>query len=76
MYKHIYIYIYIYIRTSCAFLEDQWPHFPVKTLVSEDELKRFAENRGGRFPSPQYCPTAVWQKEGDETGRSDMLDFG
>jgi len=47
-----------------AYAEDQWPHFPVPDLVSQEELARFAANRGGRFPKPQYCPTATWSQEG------------
>ena len=36
-----------------AYAKEQWPHFPLESLVSEEELERFAANRGGRFPSPQ-----------------------
>ncbi|CAE7465656.1 bna4 [Symbiodinium natans] len=39
---------------------EQWPHFPLEDLVSEEELARFAQNRGGRFPKPQYCRSAMW----------------
>ncbi|CAL1152531.1 unnamed protein product [Cladocopium goreaui] len=52
------------VESFKSYAEEQWPHFPVEKLVPEEELKRFAENRGGRFPSPQYCPTAVWRNEG------------
>ena len=47
-----------------AYASEQWPHFPIESLVSEKEITRFAENRGGRFPSPQFCPTAVWSNQG------------
>eukprot|EP00913_Durusdinium_trenchii_P028255 g26486.t1 len=46
-----------------AYASDQWPHFPLKSLVSDEEILRFAKNRGGRFPSPQYCPSAAWTGE-------------
>lgn len=38
----------------------QWPHFPIFDFVSEEELTRFAEDRGGRFPAPQHSPSAAW----------------
>lgn len=43
-----------------AYAERQWPHFPLRDLVPEEELKRFAADRGGRFPKPQRCAAAAW----------------
>ncbi|KAJ9515963.1 hypothetical protein QJQ45_016867 [Haematococcus lacustris] len=38
------------------FLEQQMPQLPVRQLVPEAEAVSFAASRGGRFPTPQYCP--------------------
>lgn len=46
------------------YAERQWPHFPLASLVSEEELARFAADRGGRFPRPQYSPKAAWAPAG------------
>lgn len=43
-----------------SYARRQWPHFPLEDLVSNEELARFAADRGGYFPSPQYSPAASW----------------
>mmetsp|Transcript_32700 Transcript_32700/g.64401 ORF Transcript_32700/g.64401 Transcript_32700/m.64401 type:complete len:570 (-) Transcript_32700:174-1883(-) len=57
-----------------SYARDQWPHFPLEELVSQDELARFAADRGGYFPSPQYSPAASWvtsdNHASDNTGDS------
>merc|ERR1719265_634490 len=46
----------------------QWPHFPIFDLASEEELTRFAEDPGGRFPQPQYSPSAAWTPAAGASG--------
>lgn len=43
-----------------SFLADAFPQIPVADGIDDDELKRFAESKGGRFPDPQYCPGLQW----------------
>ena len=65
MYINICIYIYIYIYTyTCTCINNKQAisndenKLPLEELATEAELKRFAADRGGYFPAPQFTPTA------------------
>ncbi|OLQ11893.1 hypothetical protein AK812_SmicGene4232 [Symbiodinium microadriaticum] len=56
-----------------AYAQEQWPHFPLEDLVSEEELTRFAQNRGGRFPKPQHCRSAMWLPDDSDHGAAVLI---
>lgn len=56
-----------------AYAQEQWPHFPLEELVSEKELTRFAQNRGGRFPKPQHCRSAMWLPDDSDHGAAVLI---
>mmetsp|Transcript_11778 Transcript_11778/g.16300 ORF Transcript_11778/g.16300 Transcript_11778/m.16300 type:complete len:421 (+) Transcript_11778:120-1382(+) len=39
-----------------GWLEENFPHIPVRDIVSEKEADAFSKEREGRFPAPQYSP--------------------
>jgi len=51
------------------FLRDSYPQVPWDTAVTEEELERFAQSKGGRFPLPQTTKGgAVWSSETNDVG--------
>ncbi|HIK11921.1 MAG TPA: FAD-dependent monooxygenase [Oscillatoriaceae cyanobacterium M33_DOE_052] len=47
------------------FLAKAFPQLPISEILSPEEVARFAESKGGRFPNPQYCEGLYFLSPGD-----------
>ncbi|MEL7035239.1 MAG: NAD(P)/FAD-dependent oxidoreductase [Cyanobacteria bacterium J06592_8] len=55
------------------FLENAFPQFPIKDIVSPEESDRFAKSEGGYFPVPQYCSGLHWLTSDQENSSGIVL---
>ncbi|CAM9387569.1 unnamed protein product, partial [Pylaiella littoralis] len=56
-----------------TYLAETFPQTCFADEIDDEELSRFAESEGGRFPDPQYCPGLHWlvkDKGGSDTGEA------
>lgn len=54
-----------------AYLAENFPQTCAADGIDDEELLRFAQSEGGRFPDPQYCPGLHWLAKDKDNGVSD-----
>lgn len=56
------------------YLAEAFPQTSFADDIDDEEVSRFAESEGGRFPDPQYCPGLHWLVK--DKGGSDTREVG
>jgi len=57
------------------FLKQSFPQLPLEKIVSHEEIARFTNSDGGKFPIPQYCSglSEIYGKPQDNQGTAVIL---